>query len=57
VISAPNLKISKDKETITVNFEATKLPTKELVTKIEQTIFEKLEKKVKIRIIPTIVVE
>ena len=30
---------------------------KDLVTKLEQAIFEKLEKKVKIRIIPTIVVE
>lgn len=57
MISQPKLDISKDKKTISITVEVKKLPSRDLVTKFEKAIFDKLGKEVKIRIIPTIVIE
>ena len=51
------INISEDKKVISVSMETSIIPSKKLVTGIEKAIEEKLEKKIKIRLLPTIVVE
>ncbi|MCM8529060.1 MAG: TIGR00341 family protein, partial [Lentisphaeraceae bacterium] len=57
VISLVKIDITDNKKTISVNLLSSKVPDKKLVTDIEKAIEDKLKKKVKIRLLPTIVVE
>lgn len=57
VISFGNIDITADKTMISINMICSKLPTKKLVSDIEKAILDKLKMTIKIRLIPTIVVE
>ena len=57
VISFDNPDISIDKTKMSIKMECSKLPSKELVAQIESAILEKLKKTIKVRLVPTIIVE